>query len=131
MIIDDSVRDHPNAYYVLNNDSQSVSYQFTAKKDYNGTVVAYLGNSDASETKKIGDAISCDLDNSALQMIDQTYKQARMGQTDFKNTKRMHYFPVILGKIDISTGAHTIKINGTSNVMNLGGIYIFESNAAA
>lgn len=131
MIIDDSVRDHPNAYYVLNNDSQSVSYQFTAKKDYNGTVVAYLGNSYASETKKIGDAISCDLDNSALQMIDQTYKQARMGQTDFKNTKRMHYFPVILGKIDISTGAHTIKINGTSNVMNLGGIYIFESNAAA
>ena len=43
---------------------------------------------------------------------------------------RMNYYPVILGTVDISAGEHTTTINGTSNTMNLGGIYIFDNATA-
>ena len=120
-----SERDNPDKYYVLNSDSQSVSYTFTASKAYTGQVFAYLGNNDASETKKIADAITCQLDNNDLTIRDVTYKDARMGHCTVSGSSRMNYWPVLLGSIDISAGSHTIKISGTSNTMNLGGIYIF------
>ena len=127
---DDSERNHPDSYFVLDSDSQSVSYAFNAKKAYTGQVVAYLGNSDNSETKKIADAIDCELDNADIEIVDQTYYQARMGKCTVSGSSRMNYYPVILGTVDISKGEHTITIKGTSNTMNLGGIYIFDNASA-
>lgn len=127
---DDSERSHPNSYFVLNSDAQAVSYTFNAKKAYTGQVIAYLGNSENSESKKIADAVKCQLDNEDISMVDQTYYNARMGKCTVSGSSRMNYYPVILGTVDIASGEHTITIKGTSNTMNLGGIYIFENPSA-
>ena len=124
---DTSDRSHPDNYFVLDSASKSVSYTFDAKEAYTGQVVAYLGNSDNSQTKKIADAVSCQLDNADISTIDQTYYEARMGKCTVSGSSRMNYYPVILGTVDIAQGEHTITINGTSNTMNLGGIYIFDN----
>jgi len=123
---DISERDHPNYYYTLDCISKSVSYSFTSSlsKLYRGQIVAYLGNTDHSTDKKIGDAISCKFDSHPLKIKDQTYAEAGMG-----NCKgRMNYNPVILGEIDISPGKHTITISGTNNnnTMNIGTLCIFN-----
>jgi hypothetical protein len=60
-------------------------------------------------------------------MKDQTYSDARMG----KCSSRLNYYPVILGEVDIPAGNHTIKITGTSNSMNIGGLYIFDASTAS
>ncbi len=120
---DSSQRDHPNYYYKLDSSSKSVSYTFNASKSYKGQVVAYLGNSDHSSSKKIGDAISCSLDATNVAIRDITYADACMGNC----SNRMNYYPVILGEVGISSGSHTIKITGTSNTMNLGTICIFDA----
>ena len=120
-------RSHPDAYYVLNSSSQSVSYTFTASKAYTGQVVAYLGNTDSSTSKKIGDAISCKLDSTNVPIQDITYSAAGMG----KCSSRMNYYPVVLGNADISAGSHTIKITGSSNTMNIGTICIFDTGTGS
>ena len=124
---DTSDRDNPDNYYTLNSSSQSVSYLFYASKAYKGQVVAYLGNGDSSTSKKIADAIGCSLDNTSISMKDQTYSDARMG----KCSSRLNYYPVILGEVDVPAGNHTIKITGTSNSMNIGGLYIFDASTAS
>ena len=124
---DTSDRNNPDNYYTLNSSSQSVSYSFNASKAYKGQVVAYLGNGDSSTSKKIADAVGCSLDNTSISMKDQTYSDARMG----KCSTRYNYYPVILGEVDISEGNHTIKVTGTSNSMNIGGIYIFDAATAS
>ena len=124
---DTSDRDNPDNYYTLNSSSQSVSYSFSASKAYKGQVVAYLGNGDSSTSKKIADAIGCSLDNTSISMKDQTYSDERMG----KCSSRLNYYPVILGEVDIPAGNHTIKITGTSNSMNIGGLYIFDASTAS
>ena len=120
---DTSDRNNPDNYFVLNSSSQSVSYSFTTAQDFRGQVVAYLGNGDSSSSKKIADAIGCSLDNAAIAMKDQSYSDARMG----KCGSRTNYYPVILGEVDIPAGSHSIKLTGTSNSMNVGGIYIFDA----
>ena len=119
-------RSHPDSYYVLNSSSQSVSYSFTANSDYVGQVVAYLGNTDHSSSKKIASAISCSLDSTPMTIRDVTYADAGMG----KCSSRMNYFPVILGEVNVTAGSHTIKITGTSNTMNIGAISIFVSDGS-
>ena len=130
MSTDTSERSHPNSYFVLDSTSKSVSYDFELEEGFRGLVVVYLGNSDASTSKKIADAITCDVDGDALLIRDVTYKDARMGKCTVGGTSRMNYFPVALGEVDLVAGDHTIMISGTSNVMNLGGIYIFDASTA-
>ncbi len=120
---DTSDRNNPDYYFTLNSTSQSVSYSFTTTQDFKGQVVAYLGNGDDSSSKKIADAIGCSLDSTNIAMKDQTYKDARMG----KCGSRTNYYPVVLGEVDIPAGSHTIALAGTSNSMNVGGIYIFDA----
>ena len=120
-------RSHPDNYYVLSSSSQSVSYSFTSSKAYTGQVIAYLGNTDASTSKKIADAISCDVDSTNVPIQDITYADAGMG----KCSSRMNYYPVVLGNVDLSAGNHTVKITGTSNTMNIGTICIFDAATAA
>ena len=122
----DTTRNNPNRYFVLNSTSTSVSYNFSTTKAFEGQVVVYMGNGDSSSTKKIADAISCTLDTTNVQIKDMSYSDARMGNC----SGRVNYFPVILGRVAISAGSHTITITGTSNTMNIGGIYIFDAATA-
>ena len=122
----ETVRANPDKYFVLNTVGQSVSYTFTTDKAFAGTVYAYLGNPEASTSKKIGDAIGCTLDGNEIQANDITYKEARMDKCSPMGGKsRTNYYPVKLGTVDITTGQHTIAINYKSDTMNIGGIYIF------
>ena len=123
---DTSTRDHPDKYFVLDSSSKSVSYSFNAKTAFKGQIVAYLGNTEHSSSKKIGDAITCSLDSNGLAIRDVTYADAGMGNC----SGRMNYFPVILGSTDIAAGNHTIKIGGTSNKMNIAAICIYDASTA-
>ena len=127
---DTSDRKHPDTYYVLDSADKSVSYSFDVSSAFTGQVVAYLGNSDASTSKKIGDAITCEIDGNDLEIRDLTYKDARMGKCTVSGSSRMNYFPVILGTAELSQGNHTIQITGSSETMNIGGIYIFDNATA-
>ena len=133
---DTSDRSHPDNYFILDASNKSVSYTFTAKKAYTGQVIAYLGNPDTAQTdstnkeKKIGDAIACELDYSNIEMVDQNYYEARLGKCTVSGNVRINYWPVILGTVSISEGEHTITITGSSNALNLGGIYIFDNATA-
>ena len=129
-INDTSDRNHPDYYFTLNSSSQSVSYSFTSNKTYNGLIVAYLGNSEDSTTKKIGDAISCQFDDNNIVIDDITYKDARMGSCTVNGVSRMNYFPVKLCVARINPGQHTIIIKGSSNTMNIAGIYIYKTTRA-
>ena len=124
---DSDMRNNPDNYYVLSSSSQSVSYSFNASKAYKGQVVAYLGNTDHSTTKKIGDAISLSIDGSPVTIASQTYAEAGLG----KCGTRMNYYPVILGETDIGEGQHTITINGSSNSMNIASICVFDTEGSS
>ena len=122
---DTSDRDNPDNYYVLNATGQSLSYTFTTDKAFSGSVYAYLGNSDASTTKKIGDAIGCTYDGTEMQVRDVTYKDARMDKCTKSGKSRTNYYSVLLGNVNVTAGQHTIEINYKGDTMNVGGIYIF------
>ena len=123
---DSSDRDHPDYYFTLNNSNQYVSYTFNAPTSYRGQIVAYLGNSEHSSSKKIADAISVKLDSATMAVRDITYANAGMG----KCSSRTNYYPVILGIANIAAGSHTIKIYGTSNQMDIAAISIFDATTA-
>ena len=118
-------RSHPNTYFVLGS-NKSVSYSFNVQEAYRGQIVAYLGNTDASTSKYIDTSISCSLDNNNVTINHTSYSAAGMGNC----SNRMNYYFVVLGETDISAGNHTIKITGTSNTMNIGGVYIFNAGSA-
>ena len=126
MKTDTSDRNHPDYYFTLNGVNQYVSYTFNAPSAYRGQIVAYLGNSEHSSSKKIADAISVKLDSSNMEVRDITYSNAGMGNC----SGRMNYYPVILGIANIGEGSHTITIYGTSNQMNVAGISIFDATTA-
>ena len=128
--LDDSERSHPDAYYVLTSGEQFVSYEFDVEEAFTGQVIAYLGNSDASTTLKIADAIECDIDYRPMQIRDLTYKDARMGKCTVSGSSRMNYFPVILGTAEFSADHHIIEIYGSSHTMNIAGIYVFNNATA-
>ncbi|MBR3266836.1 MAG: hypothetical protein IKI55_01735, partial [Bacilli bacterium] len=127
---DTSDRKHPDTYYVLDSTDKSVSYSFDVSSAFTGQVVAYLGNPSDSTSKKIADAISCEIDGSDIEMNDLTYKEARMGKCTVSGSSRTNYWPVILGTAELGAGNHTITITGTSEGMNIGGIYIFDNATA-
>ena len=114
-------RNNPDKYFVLDSASKSVSYNFNVSAAGEGQIVAYLGNTDHSTSKKISDAISVTIDDAPVAVTNMTYADAGMGQCG----SRMNYFPVILGTSNLTAGAHTIKIIGSSNKMNVANVCIF------
>ena len=137
MSTDTSDRANPDSYYILDSDSKSVSYTFASSKAYTGQVVAYIANPDTAQTndtnkaKNMNDALTVTLDNNNVSLTAQTYYEARMGICKGNGiTTRVNYWPVILGTTAISEGNHTITITGTSNKLNVAGIYIFDNATA-
>ena len=124
---DSSERNNPDNYFILDSEEKSVSLTFDVSEAFTGQVVAYLGNPDASTSKKIADAVSVTIDGDNMPIRDVTYKDARMGKCTVNGSSRTNYFPVILGTYDLTKAEHTITLKGTSNSMNVGGIYIFDN----
>ena len=131
------LRDNPEVYYLLESESQHVEYDFEAKEDFTGQVVAYLANPDLNQTdstnknKKIADAINVELDYDYQTLIDQNFYEARLGICKGSSiTTRINYWPVILCTVEITKGGHTITIDGGNYNMNIAGIYIFDNATA-
>ena len=122
---DTSERNHPDKYFTLSSSSHSVSYTFNANKTFTGQVVAYLGKDDSSTSNKIANAIGLQLDGNNITIRDISFHDAGMG----KCGSRMNYFPILLAETNFTSGSHTIKIQGKSIAMNIGGIYIFDKSA--
>ncbi len=120
---DSSDRDHPDNYVTLSSDSTKVSMKVNADKAFTGQIVAYLGNSENSSTKKISDSIQVDIDGVKVDVTNKTYADAGMGTC---GNNRMNYYPVILGEGEFSAGEHTLTISGKSGNMNLGTLSVFQ-----
>ena len=135
MVTDTSERSHPDNYFTLDGTS-SVSYSFEAKKAFEGQVIAYLANPDTAQSDdgnkslKIEEAIDCEIDSQDIQMVNQSYYQARMGRCKVSGNTRINYWPVILGTASIGQGNHRIEIKGLGRNINIGGIYIFDNSTA-
>ena len=122
---DNSERNNPDYYYTLDSESKYVSYEFTASEAYAGQVVAYLGNTNHSDSMYIDDALKISLDDREISVRHVDYATAGMGNCN----GRINYYPVILASnVSISAGEHRIVLGGTSNTMNVGGIYIFDAS---
>lgn len=117
-----SDRNHPDKYYNLNTTDKAVRYTFNAEQAFTGVVVAYLGKNDNSTTKKIGNAVTLTVNNNPISIIDRTYRDAGMG----KCGTRINYFPVVLAEVGFVAGSNTIRISGTAEAFNIGGVYIFD-----
>ena len=131
------LRDNPDVYFLLENDSQYVEYEFEAKEDFTGQVIAYLANPDMNQSdstnknKKIADAITVEYDYDIQEQIDQTFYEARLGICKSSSiTTRINYWPVILCTVQITKGDHKITIDGGSYNINIAGIYIFNNATA-
>lgn len=131
------LRDNPDVYFLLENENQYVEYEFKAKEDFVGQVIAYIANPDMSQTdstnknKKIADAITVEFDHDVQEQIDQTFYEARLGICKSGSiTTRINYWPVILCTVQITKGDHKITIEGGSYNMNIAGIYIFDNATA-
>ena len=127
------LRDNPDVYFLLENENQYVEYEFEAKEDFVGQVIAYIANPDMSQTdstnknKKIADAITVEYDYDIQEQIDQNFYEARLGICKSSSiTTRINYWPVILCTVQITKGSHKITIDGGSYNMNIAGIYIFD-----
>lgn len=135
MVTDTSERSHPDNYFTLDGTS-SVSYSFEAKKAFEGQVIAYLANPDTAQSDdgnkslKIEETIDCEIDSQGIQMVNQSYYQARMGRCKVNGNTRINYWPVILGTASIGQGNHRIEIKGLGRNINIGGIYIFDNSTA-
>ena len=131
------VRDNPEVYFSLEDDTQYVSYEFEAKKAFTGQIIAYLANPDTAQTdstnknKKIADAIAVDFDGDILEQKDQNFYEARLGICKGSSiTTRINYWPVILCTVEVAVGNHEIIIKGGIYSMNIAGIYIFDNATA-
>ena len=131
------LRDNPDVYFLLEDETQYVEYRFDVDKAFTGQVVAYIANPDTAQTdstnknKKIADAINLEFDYDNVEMIDQNFYEARLGICKSSGiTTRINYWPVILGTVEIDEGDHIVTIDGGQYKMNIAGIYIFDNATA-
>ena len=114
---------HPDVYYTLATDT-SVSASFDAKFTGQAKLVAYLGNSDSSSSKKIVDSIYATVDGNEVYIDENlTFADAGFGS----GASRTYYSAVVLGDVDIYEGATDVEVFGLANNLNIGGISIIPN----
>ena len=119
-------RAHPKKYYTLGAD-QSVIADFDP--DYNGEakLLAYLGSTDSSASKKIADSIALEFDGSETEIDDVTFADAGFGQGE----GRTYYAPVTLATVDVIKGNTEVIITGIANNLNIGAIALIPVDKIA
>ena len=120
---------HPDTYYQISGASQNVNFKYTLSEAKEVTVVAYLGSTDSSSSKKLADGIDLKIDDASKTLTNtKTYNLAGFGST--KQNGRTGYMFNILGKYSLTAGEHTITLAGkNSDKFNIGGISIIGANA--
>ena len=110
-------RAHPKKYYTLGEDQSVTAYfnpQYTAKV----ALIAYLGSTDSSASKTIGDSISVNVDGSDFEVNERTFADVGFGSGE----GRTYYSPVILGEMNMTPGQTEVKITGVANNLNIGAL---------
>ena len=115
-------RAHPKQYYTLGTD-QTVYAEFNP--DYSGEakLLAYLGSTDSSSSKKIADSIYAEFDGEEMEIDEITFADAGFGQGE----GRTYYAPVMLGTVDVSKGYTQVAITGIANDLNIGAIALIPT----
>jgi hypothetical protein len=119
-------RAHPKQYFTLGAD-QSVTLEFDP--DYTGEakVLAYLGSTDSSSSKKIADSIALEFDFDEIEIDDVTFADAGFGQGE----GRTYYAPVTLATVDVVEGNTEVTITGIANNLNIGAVALIPTEQIA
>ena len=122
----DSNYANPAVYYEVGaNKTASFAPTLTAgEKD----IVVYLGSTDSSDSTKLASRISLKIDGQEQTIVDKTLFKAGFGKTQQNN--RTGYMFNLLGKYNVTAGAHTIEIAVKSGTFNIGTIAVFDHVAA-
>ena len=123
----DTSVNHPSQYYVLDSNTKSVKYVFSAAEAYQAQIVAYMATGSNSTDIKLDDVLGLAIDDIGLTIRDVNFKEAGMGTI---SGGRWMYYPVILGIADITAGDHMIEINGKTGTVNIAGITILNASDA-
>ena len=115
---------HPDYYYTLGAD-QSVEMEFNAQYSDEAYLVAYLGSTDTSASKKIADSIYVEFDGEPLDVDEElTFASVGFGQGD----GRTYYSASVLGVVDVTKGSNYVSITGVANNLNIGAVSIIPVN---
>lgn len=115
-------RNYPASYVTLGTGT-SASATFSIETAGDKQAYIYVGNNDSSETKKIENSISAQIDGKTIQIPSITFKDAGMGCCG--NGTRTNYYFVKLGDLgNVLSGQHTITVVGVSNNLILGNIAV-------
>ncbi len=112
-------RAHPKQYYTLGAD-QSVKAGFDAVYEGEATLVAYLGSTDSSSSKKISDSIEAEFNYDFVEINETTFADAGFGSGD----SRTYYAAIQLAKVHVNKGYNEVTIHGLANNLNIGAISV-------
>ena len=114
---------HPSTYYTLEAE-KSVVATIDAKYSGEAKLVAYLGNTDSSSSKKINESISAEFDGEEVEISDElTFASVGFGTGD----NRTYYSAVVLGDVYVSEGSCDVEIYGVANNLNIGAISLIPN----
>ena len=115
-------RAHPSKYYTLGAE-QTVTAGFDANYTGEASLVAYLGSTDGSSSKKISESIEVEVNYDYIEVTEATFADAGFGQGD----RRTYYSAVVLGEINVFKGYNEVVIRGVANDLNIGAISVIPS----
>ena len=115
---------HPSTYYTLEAD-KSVSATVNSKYNGEAKLVAYLGNTNSSASKKINEAIKVECDGEEVEIDDElNFSNCGFGSGD----GRTYYAAIVLGDIYLSKGDNEITITGIADNLNIGAISVISED---
>ena len=113
---------HPSSYYTLEAD-KSVSAFVNAKYSGEAKLVAYLGSTNSSATKKINEAIKVDFYGSDVEISDElNFSNCGFGT----GANRTYYAAIVLGDVYMSEGENEVTITGIAENLNIGAISVIS-----
>ena len=109
---------NPEKYYTLGAEQYVTAY-FDTKYNGKANLVAYLGSTDSSASKKMVDSISAQVDGNEIAIDeDITFSSAGFGT----GASRTYYAAVVLGQVDVTKGTTEVSVVGIANNLNIGAL---------
>ena len=115
-------RAHPTNYYTLEKDA-SITATFNPGYKGQAKLVAYLGSTDSSASKKIAESIEVEFDGDFLEQDEVTFADAGFGQ----GAGRTYYAAIVLGTVDVFPREMDVTIEGNANNLNIGAVTLIPA----
>ena len=110
-------RAHPKQYFTLG-EYTSVAMEFNPDYDGEAMVLAYLGSTDSSSSKKVNESITLTFDGEEIDINEITFADAGFGTGE----NRTYYAPVMLATVNCVKGSTPVEITGLANNLNIGAV---------